>query len=99
MYHFSKNDWQTCSCGRTFDQPSAYSKHNWTCSKMKKHLSSALQQAREKWTGSSAKHWRVDMAAEPSVSQVPCMAGLSHIPETTTDVCNSPCILSKLILY
>src|ERR1700733_13753170 len=99
MQRFSENDWQTCSCGRTFDQPSAYSKHNRTCSKTKKRLSSALQQAREKWTGSSAKRRRVDMTAEPSVSQEPCMAGLSRIPETTTDVCNSPCILSMLILY
>jgi hypothetical protein len=95
MQRFSGSDWQTCSCGRTFDQPSAYSKHNRTCSKTKKRLSSALQQAREKWTGSSAKRRRIDTVAEPSVSHEPSMAGLSRIPDPV-EVGDNAFVLLKL---
>ena len=38
-----------CPCGRSFQQDSALTKHQRTCSKTKKRLSSALETAKEVW--------------------------------------------------
>ena len=38
-----------CSCGRAFAQLNAYTNHQWTCRKRKKHLSSALAKAKSIW--------------------------------------------------
>jgi len=82
---------QRCSCGRTFDQPSAINKHKRTCSKTKKRLSSALELAREKWLGTSAKRRRIELA-EPFTNHERCMPGLAHVQETA-EVCNNSQIL------
>lgn len=54
-------NWQTCTCGRKFDQLNAFSNHKQTCMKSKKCLSSALAKAKEKWTGSSTKCQKVQV--------------------------------------
>jgi hypothetical protein len=95
MERFGSNsevDGQHCSCGRTFDQLSAFNKHKRTCSKTKKRLSSALELAREKWLGTSAKRRRVGLA-EPLVNPEHCMPGLAHVRETA-EVCNNSQILT-----
>jgi hypothetical protein len=38
-----------CPCGRAFQQDSALTKHQRTCLKTKKRLSSALEKAKEVW--------------------------------------------------
>jgi hypothetical protein len=50
----------TCSCGRTFFQQSALSKHQKACQKSKKRLSSALDKAKSMWSG--RKRRRLDLS-------------------------------------
>ena len=84
---------QRCSCGRTFDQPSAINKHKRTCSKTKKRLSSALELAREKWLGTSAKRRRIELA-EPFTNHERCMPGLVHIQEAAEVYYNSQILMT-----
>jgi hypothetical protein len=56
----SEDDLQVCSCGRTFDHPSAFAKHKRTCAKAKKRLTGALEAARGNWSGTSAKRRRIE---------------------------------------
>jgi hypothetical protein len=53
-----------CDCGRLFAQPSALVKHRRTCQKAKKRLSSALDKAKQAWTG--RKQRRLDIADPPA---------------------------------
>ena len=52
----------TCSCGRSFSQQSAMSKHLKACQKSKKRLSSALDKAKLAWPG--RKRRRLDPTYE-----------------------------------
>jgi hypothetical protein len=42
--------YQACICGRSFYQPGPFKKHQRSCPKSKKRLSSALEKAKEVWT-------------------------------------------------
>ena len=45
-----------CSCGRGFPQLSAYTNHQWTCKKRKRHLSNALAKAKLAWGNRKKLH-------------------------------------------
>lgn len=47
----SKSSECVCPCGHAFLQASALTKHQCTCLKCKKHLSSALEKAQSLWKG------------------------------------------------
>jgi hypothetical protein len=73
------DDWQSCLCGRTFSQPNAYSNHKCKCSKTKKRLSTALEKAKEKWTGKKRRKLNPpDSESSASTSQP--MPGLMRAP-------------------
>ena len=52
-----------CSCGRGFPQLSAYTNHQWTCKKRKRHLSNTLAKAKLAW-GNRKKVRTGDTAGE-----------------------------------
>jgi hypothetical protein len=57
---------ETCACGRSFSQPSAYTNHNKNCPKSKKRLSGALAAAKEAWE--LRKRRRVTQGETPTAS-------------------------------
>ena len=80
----ASTSWQLCACGRTFAQPNASSKHKRTCPQTRKRLSSALDSAKERWTGN--KRFKASRADLPSESVAhPLMPGLMRAPSTTHD--------------
>jgi hypothetical protein len=72
---------QVCICGRSFEQFSAFSKHQRTCQSTKKRLSCALGQAKQAWV--AKKRRKLDLqVVEPTPE--PTSAGLirQSAPET-----------------
>jgi hypothetical protein len=67
---------EICLCGRAFSQQSAFSNHKRTCQKSKKRLSSALEKAKQLWTGK--KRRRLDQ--DDTTVSLPSSSGLTHAP-------------------
>lgn len=80
-----------CPCGRTFHQDSALTKHQRTCSKTKKRLSSALEKAKEVWKG--AKRRRTSSAmrevSEEAVPSLPLPGLLPIVAPLVADATES----------
>lgn len=66
-----------CPCGRAFLQASALTKHQRSCSKCKKRLSSALEKAKSLWNG---KRRRVLNTATGASSEDSVAAAQSPLP-------------------
>ena len=69
-----------CACGRPFSQQGALNKHRNVCLTSKRHLSSALDQAKRLWTGTKRRYLHTDA---PAASQPSAIPGL--IPESTSE--------------
>ena len=68
---------QTCACGRSFSQENSFNKHRRVCQKSKKRLSSALDKAKQLWTGKKRRRLNPD-DSETTVNE-PSLAGLIPI--------------------
>lgn len=68
---------QTCACGRSFSQENSFNKHRRVCQKSKKRLSSALDKAKQLWTGKKRRRLNPD-DSETTVDG-PSFAGLAPI--------------------
>jgi|ERR1700679_202851 hypothetical protein len=60
---------QVCVCGRTFSVPQAYTFHKRSCQQTKKHLSNALDKAKEVWQ--SRKRRKVEVMQNPTAENPP----------------------------
>ena len=78
------NDWQLCACGRTFAQPSASNNHKCTCPKTRKRLSSALDGAKERWTGNKRRKVNLQVHEPSEASELVNQPGLMGAPSPST---------------
>jgi hypothetical protein len=68
----------TCSCGRSFSQQNALSKHQRSCTRSKKRLAGAIDKAKSAWEG--RKRRRLDPSFEFAAKIKPSSAGLTAVP-------------------
>ena len=69
-----------CPCGRSFYQDSALTKHQRTCSKTKKRLSSALEKAKEVWRGKKRRRMSIHGSTEDLTATDLPLPGLLPTP-------------------
>lgn len=85
---------ETCACGRTFNQPNAFSHHRRTCKKSKSRLSSALSLAQEVY--SRQKKHRVDtsesMTNRDLLTGYTAVVGSSSTPIEGLSAQNNPAL-------
>ena len=84
----------TCACGRVFTLQNAFTNHTRTCPRSKKHLSAALESAKEKWT--VRKRRRVAINRSPG--DVPQLAGIRPLPNTV-EVVEAPVAQPDQVCY
>jgi hypothetical protein len=79
------NDVLICLCSRSFTQQSALSKHQRTCKKSKKRLTSALDKAKEAWAGRKKRKLN---NGNPLLLSGPSLPGLTRAPSpVSNEVC------------
>lgn len=80
MESVSFTEYHSCACKRTFQQESALTKHQRTCPKTKKRLSSALAKAKEIWNGKKRRRTVGPVGETPDTTTLPVAPGLIPIP-------------------
>jgi hypothetical protein len=96
---FPNEGCQVCLCGRSFAQLNAFSKHKRVCPSTKRHLSSALDQAKNAWIRNKRRKLGLQVTEPVAKSK---LVGLMPelLPENPdlVETCPSNCVLEHALI-
>jgi hypothetical protein len=81
---------ETCLCGRTFHQPSAFTNHKRTCAQSRKQLISALDKAKQIWAEKKRKRDHLQLVATSTATPATAQSMASTAMMPPDNNCTGP---------